>query len=127
MIVDDIISEFANYLNDLWKHLFRHLFIYQLICIFIYLFIYIIIYIFIYSNHFFKVNLILFYIILSSQLVIAQKTISGMEKNVPHAQAAPMGLVWRNLVQKPKTPNVNHAFLAMITRTAQGWRSASSE
>ena len=105
-------------------HLSIHLYIYLFIYLFIHLYNSLYIHL---LKSFLLFHFILFYIILSSQSVIAHTIISGTEKNVPHAQAAPMGLVWRNLVQKPKTPNVNHAFLAMITRTAQEWRSASSE
>lgn len=35
--INNIIFKFADYVNDLWKHLFRHLFIFQFISVFIYI------------------------------------------------------------------------------------------
>lgn len=132
---NNIIFKFADYVNDLWKHLFRHLFIFQLISVFIYIKTYLFLhwnkFLILFRFTFFLLLLIFLYIsfiylffFLSTRPVIAQLIITGMEHNAAHAQAAPLGLVWGNLVQKPKTPNVKNAILAMITRTAQEWRSA---
>lgn len=126
--INNIIFKFADYVNDLWKHLFRHLFIFQ----FISLFIYIKTYLFLHWNQFlilfrftfFSFLLFIYFFFPSTRPVIAQIIITGMEHNAAHAQAAPLGLVWGNLAQKPKTPNVKNVILAMITRTAQEWRSA---
>lgn len=124
--INNIIFKFADYVNDLWKHLFRHLFIFQFISVFIY----IKTYLFLHWNQFLILfrftffSFIYLFFFLSTRPVIAQIIITGMEHNAAHAQAAPLGLVWGNLAQKPKTLNVKNAILAMITRTAQEWRSA---
>ena len=124
--INNIIFKFADYVNDLWKHLFRHLFIFQFISVFIY----IKTYLFLHWNQFLILfrftffSFIYLFFFLSTRPVIAQIIITGMEHNAAHAQAAPLGLVWGNLAQKPKTPNVKNVILAMITRTAQEWRSA---
>ena len=100
--------------------------LFQFICVFIY----IKTYLFLHWNQFLifiSFYFLFFYLsifFLSTQPVIAQTITTGMEHNAAHAQAAPLGLVWGNLAQKPKTPNVKNAILAMITRTAQEWRSA---
>lgn len=124
--INNIIFKFADYVNDLWKHLFRHLFIFQFISVFIY----IKTYLFLHWNQFLILfrfaffSFIYLFFFLSTRPVIAQIIITGMEHNAAHAQAAPLGLVWGNLAQKSKTPNVKNAILAMITRIAQEWRSA---
>ena len=124
--INNIYFKFADYVNDLWKHFFRHLFIFQFISVFIY----IKTYLFLHWNQFLILfrftffSFIYLFFFLSTRPVIAQIIITGMEHNAARAQAAPLGLVWGNLAQKSKTPNVKNAILAMITRTAQEWRSA---